>query len=82
MVDRIALTVDDVTDDWPKLSRWDFPMVGTYDEFLSMVGDEVEAIGEFVQFPVWHSAPEGIKAGVERHYPELVPLFFRLEDYK
>jgi hypothetical protein len=82
MVGRITLTAEDVQDDWPKLARWDFSGVDTYDSFIDMVGDSVEAIGEFVQYPVWHSASEDIKVGVERHYPELVPLFFRLEDYR
>ena len=82
MVKRIALTAEDVADDWAKLGRWDFPFVDTYDAYVDMVGDDVEAIGEFVQFPVWHSAPKDIKDGVLRHYPELEPLFFRLEDWK
>lgn len=82
MVKRIVLTEDDVADDWPKLGRWDFPMVETYDDFIGMVGDNVEAVGEFVQYPVWHSAPEEVKTGVMRHYPETEPLWFRLEDYK
>lgn len=82
MVERIVLTADDVADDWPKLARWDFPMVETYDDFLAMASDDVDAIGEFVQLPVWHSAPQAIRDGVARHYPELVGLFFNLEDYQ
>jgi hypothetical protein len=76
MVDRIELTADDVADDWPKVMHWDFPGVNTYDDFLGMVGDDAEAIGMFVQLPAWNPAPEDIKAGVARHYPELTDLFF------
>jgi hypothetical protein len=82
MVERIMLTADDIADDWPKMGRWDFPMVQTYDDFIGMVGDDVEAIGEFVQYPVWNAAPQAIREGVERHYPELVDLFFSREQVR
>lgn len=77
MVDRIELTADDIADDWPKVMHWDFPGVDGYDEFIGMVGDDAEAIGMFVQLPAWNPAPQPIKDGVSRHYPELTGLFFQ-----
>lgn len=76
MVERIILTDDDIADDWPKLAHWDFS-ASTYDEFISVVGDDEETIGQFVQLPAWNPAPQDIKDGVARHYPDLVPLFFQ-----
>lgn len=77
MVDRIELTADDVADDWPKVLHWDFPGVETYDDFVDEFGDDPEAVGLFVQLPAWAPAPDDIKEGVARHYPELVDLFFQ-----
>jgi len=77
MVERITLTQDDIADDWPKVLNWGFPDINTYDDFISMVGDDEEAIGMFVQLPAWAPAPQTIKDGVSRHYPELTGLFFQ-----
>lgn len=78
MVTRLELTQDDIADDWPKVKSWGFPDVKTYRQFVDMVGDDVEAIGMFVQLPAWNPAPEDIKAEVLRHYPELADLFFAM----
>lgn len=77
MVERIELTADDIADDWPKVLHWGFPDINTYDQFIEMVGDDEESIGMWVQLPAWAPAPDDIKAGVTRHYPQLTPLFFQ-----
>jgi hypothetical protein len=78
VVDRIELTADDIADDWPKVMHWDFPGVDTYDDFIGMVGDDVESIGMFVQLPAFNPAPQPIKDGVAAHYPELTSMFFEM----